>query len=121
MKYGRKALSMPMEIIIAVVVLVVIALAVIMFTTGGITKSSGETQKTQDVGNAGIACQAAVTNYCAANPAALDTTDCTACTAAATCGANGNTFSCGRTTGAGGGGNCCSTQNPPQPGCDANC
>jgi len=83
---------MPMEIIIAVVVLVVIALAVIMFTTGGITKSGKSTQDTQDVGNSGIACQAQATRYCGQNPGAtvcVKTSDCDKCDADIPCSRTG--------------------------------
>lgn len=70
---------MPMEIIIAVVVLVVIALAVIMFTSGSITQTGTQTGQQQT----DTACSICKQNYCigkTAGTGTLPTGVCPVCT-----------------------------------------
>jgi len=87
MKYARKGLSMPMEIIIGIVVLVVIALAVILFTSGSITKTGSRTDESGTVANDQIICTTQATAYCNANPAepTCTTTNCPKCSSDVTC------------------------------------
>ena len=82
---GRKGLSLPMEIIIGVVVLVVIALAVIMFTSGSITKTGTQTSAQQDQ----TACEICKRNYCIGNTGTSENIPATTCAACGTSGATG--------------------------------
>lgn len=85
----RKAISMPTEIIIGLVVVLIVALALIIFTTGGITKSGKSTQTDQDYSSSGISCQSQAAAWCAKNEGAakcLTTAGCDKCDADVPCG-----------------------------------
>ncbi|MBU4246434.1 MAG: hypothetical protein ABIF85_06930 [Nanoarchaeota archaeon] len=77
----KKGLSMPMEVIIGVVILIVIALAVILFTSGSITKTGTRTDESGKVANDQIICNTKAISYCNANPGgSCDAdTDCSGC------------------------------------------
>lgn len=77
---GRKGLSLPMEIIIGVVVLVVIALAVIMFTSGSVTKTGTQTSAQQDRSS----CEICKRNYCIGRTGTSETIAAGVCNACGT-------------------------------------
>ena len=78
---------MPTEIIIGLVVVLIVALALIIFTTGGITKSGKNTQQNQDDSSAGISCQSQAAAWCAQNSGTeCPLTNCDKCSSPVPCG-----------------------------------
>jgi len=87
MKTTRKALSMPLELIIGFAVIILIALVIITFTNSSVTKSGNSAQGSQDITSNGIACETQAATWCAQNPGVeCSVTDCDKCATAVPCG-----------------------------------